>query len=88
MGLLNFFPAFSHDGRKRERARRTPLLVAGALRTAGFLETDQADSILQALAGFLTFILRSEDTVIAGLIQFLLHAVLGIISGELPGVPP
>lgn len=38
--------------------RHTPLLVAGDSRTAGVLETNQFDSILQALVAFLTSVLK------------------------------
>lgn len=63
-----------------------PLLVGGEWRTAGVLETNQLDSILQALAAFLTTVFTPK--IQAGSIQILPLRILIIISRELPAFLP
>lgn len=67
-GLKGFLPSlwlFQHplpfgQGERTwaHELRHTPLLVVGDSRTAGILETNQFDSILQALFAFLTSVLK------------------------------
>lgn len=58
--------------------------VAGDWRTAGVLETNQVDSVLQALAAFLTTVRKIQ----AKPVQILPLSIFIIISRELPGIPP